>query len=55
MYKEMAITARKEGFDDIAGRMEGVAAIEAIHEQRYRDLLKDIKDKKVFVRSSSIT
>jgi rubrerythrin len=55
MYKQMAITARKEGFEDIANRMEGVAAIEAIHEQRYRDLLKDVKSKMVFKRSNSIT
>ena len=28
MYKEMAKTAREEGFDEIAEQMEGVAAIE---------------------------
>jgi rubrerythrin len=55
MYKKMAQVAREEGFEDIATRMEGVAKIEAIHEQRYRDLLKDIKNNRIFKRSNSIT
>lgn len=54
MYKNMAIEARKEGFIEIANRMEGVAAIEKIHEQRYRDLLADVKSKTVFKRSTNI-
>ena len=48
MYKEFAETARKEGFEDLAKKFEGVAAIERSHEERYRKLLKNIKDKKVF-------
>jgi rubrerythrin len=55
MYKEMAEVARKEGFIDIATRMEGVAKIEAIHERRYRDLLADVKSKNVFKRTKAIT
>jgi rubrerythrin len=54
MYKRMAEEARKEGFDDIAAQFEGVAAIEKNHEQRYRDLLKDVKEGSVFKRSSEI-
>jgi rubrerythrin len=54
MYKRMAEEARKEGFDDIAAQFEGVAAIEKTHEQRYRDLLKDVKEGSVFKRSSEI-
>ena len=38
MYKEMAETAREEGFPEIAIQMEGVAKIEALHEARYRKL-----------------
>ncbi len=48
MYAEFAKVAREEGFDDIAKKFEGVAAIEKAHEERYRKLLKNVKDKKVF-------
>jgi rubrerythrin len=54
MYARMAKDAKKEGFLDLARRFEGVAKIEAIHEQRYRDLLKDVKTKTVFKRSHNI-
>ena len=48
MYKEFAETARAEGFPELAAKFEGVAAIEKSHEERYRKLLKNIEDKKVF-------
>ena len=50
MYAEFAKTAREEGFDELADKFEGVAAIEKAHEERYRKLLANIKDKKVFSR-----
>lgn len=50
MYPRMAKEAREEGFDEIANMMEGVAAIEKEHEERYRKLLKNIEDKVVFSR-----
>ena len=48
MYAEFAKTAREEGFEEIAKKFEGVAAIEKAHEERYRKLLANINDKKVF-------
>ena len=48
MYKGFAETAREEGFDELAEKFEGVAKIEKSHEERYRKLLKNVKDKKVF-------
>ena len=48
MYARMAREAREEGFDEIAERFEQVGAIEKHHEERYRKLLKNIEDKKVF-------
>ena len=48
MYARMAKEAREEGFDEIAAKFEGVAAIEKEHEERYRKLLKNLCDKKVF-------
>ncbi len=50
MYATFAKEAHEEGFEDIAAQFEGVAAIEKEHEERYRKLLANIKDKVVFSR-----
>ena len=50
MYPRMAAEARAEGFEEIAIMMEGVAAVEKAHEERYLKLLKNIEDKLVFSR-----
>ena len=50
MYSTFAKEAREEGFDDIAFLFEGVAKIEKEHEERYRALLKNVKDGLVFSR-----
>ncbi len=50
MYARMAKEAREEGFDEIAKIMEGVGAVEKEHEARYRRLLANIKEDKVFKR-----
>ena len=54
MYKNMAATAREEGFPEIAEQMEGVAAVEALHEERYRKLAQNIKDGKVFEKDGVV-
>ena len=54
MYARMAQEAREEGFDEIAEKFEGVAAIEKEHEERYRKLLKNIRDKKVFSKGGDV-
>jgi rubrerythrin len=46
----MAEEAREEGFIEIAEPMEGVAAIEKLHEERYLKLLNNIKQDIVFSR-----
>jgi rubrerythrin len=48
MYAGFAKTAHEEGFEHIAKLFEGVAAIEKTHEERYRKLLKNVNDEKVF-------
>jgi rubrerythrin len=48
MYKEMAETARAEGFDRIANLFEGVAKIEKEHEERYLKLLANLENDVVF-------
>ena len=50
MYAEFAKVAREEGVVAIAKQMEGVAAIEKQHEERYRALLKNIEEAQVFTR-----
>ena len=48
MYATFAKEAREEGFDEIATKFDAVAAVEKQHEARYRKLLKNVTDKKVF-------
>ncbi|MBQ3492831.1 MAG: rubrerythrin family protein [Clostridia bacterium] len=48
LYSEFAKTAREEGFEDIAKLFDGVAAIERQHEEKYKELLEQVKNKKVF-------
>ena len=50
MYPGFAKTAREEGFNDIADLFEKVAAIEKEHEERYRQLIANIKGGLVFSR-----
>lgn len=50
MYKGFADTAREEGFVELAEKFEAVAAIEKSHEDRYRKLLDNVRQKKVFSR-----
>ena len=52
MYAEMAKTAREEGFEKLALQMEGVAAIEKRHEERYLALKKNLEEGKVFDRET---
>ncbi len=48
MYAEFAKTAKEEGFDRIAYLFEAVGKIEKEHEERYRKLLANIEEGKVF-------
>ena len=48
MYERMAKEAREEGFDHIAFLFDGVAKIEKEHEERYKKLLENVKEGKVF-------
>lgn len=48
MYKEFATVAREEGFTEIAAFFEGVAQVEEEHERRFRALLQNLREGKVF-------
>lgn len=54
MYPELAKVAREEGFTKIANLFEAVAKIEKEHEERYRLLLANVKDEKVFKKDEKI-
>jgi rubrerythrin len=54
MYPEFAKTAKEEGFDKIATLFEAVAKIEKGHEERYKLLLLNIEQDKVFKKSEKI-
>ena len=50
MYRQFAKEAREEGFEELAKRFEGVAAIEKRHEERYRKLAANIEKGEVWVK-----
>ena len=54
MYAGFAVTAREEGFDEIAVLFEKVAAIEKMHEERYRKLLANVEGGLVFSRDQDM-
>ena len=51
MYERMAREAEEEGFPELAEKFRGVGAIEKAHEERYRKLLNNVEEKKVFEKS----
>lgn len=51
MYERMAQEAKEEGFDDLADKFSGVAAIEKRHEERYLKLAELVKENKVFKKT----
>lgn len=54
IYKDMAATAREEGFEEIAEQFESIGEVEKHHEERYRILLRNVKEDKVFKKDSSV-
>ena len=54
MYAGFAVEAREEGFDEIADLFEKVAAIEKMHEERYRKLLANVEGGIVFSRDEDM-
>ena len=54
MYANFAVEAKEEGFDHIAALFEKVAAIEKMHEERYRALLENVKEGLVFSKDNDM-
>ncbi len=54
LYKEAEETARREGFEEIANLFKEIAEVEEQHELRYRKLLKNVKEGKVFKKEKVV-
>ena len=54
LYPEGERVAREEGFDEIADVFKNIAAVEKNHEARYRKLLQNVLEGKVFKKDGSI-
>ncbi|MCL6590738.1 MAG: rubrerythrin family protein [Firmicutes bacterium] len=50
IYPSFAKVAREEGFENIAVLFEKISVAEKQHEKRYRDLLANLENKRVFKR-----
>lgn len=50
MYEGFAKKADEEGFHELAVKFRMVGAIEKMHEERYRALLRNVETKEVFAR-----
>ena len=54
MYPGFAKTAREEGFAEIADVFERIAVAEKQHSKRYKALMKNIEDGKVFKKDAPV-
>ena len=54
LYKDFEKTARDEGFDEVATSFKEIAEVEQLHEKRYRKLLQNVKDSKVFKKDFEV-
>lgn len=54
MYPTMAREAEEEGFTVIAELFRKVAEIERHHEERYRDLIKNLETNSVFKKEDEV-
>jgi rubrerythrin len=53
IYKNFGDTAKAEGFDDVANTYYKVAEVEKRHEERYRELLKNVLEKTIFTKNET--
>lgn len=54
LYLEFEETARKEGFNQIAEAFKEIGEVEEHHEKRYRKLLENIQEGKVFKKEKVV-
>jgi len=54
LYPAFAVIAKEEGFQDVAALWTAVSIAEKQHEKRYRDLLHNLENDKVFKRDTEV-
>jgi rubrerythrin len=54
IYKEAAQVAREEGFEKVARQFDEIAKVEKHHEARYRKLLQNLKNDRVFKKDGAV-
>lgn len=54
LYPQFAETAEKEGFPEAARTFKLVSLVEKRHEERYRKLLQNVKENKVFRKDQKV-
>ena len=54
LYPEFEKVAREEGFEEVAESFEEIAEVEEQHEKRYRKLLENVKNDKIFKRDTEV-
>jgi rubrerythrin len=54
LYVDAENTARQEGFEEVAKAFKEIAEVEEQHEKRYRALLKNVREGKVFKKETVV-
>jgi rubrerythrin len=54
LYSNFAEVAQREGFKEVSETFSQVGKVEKFHEERYRSLLKNVKEGKVFKKETSV-
>jgi len=54
IYKNAAIIAKEEGFDDIANTFHQIIGAEKHHERRYRQILAVLNENKIFQKDEDV-
>lgn len=54
LYPEASQIASQEGFGEIAVQFKEIAEVEEVHEKRFRKLLKNLKEDKVFKKDTVV-
>ena len=54
LYKEAEKIAHQEGFEEVATQFKEIAEVEEGHEKRYRKLLNNVKNDKVFKKDTVV-
>jgi len=54
LYQEFSKMAREEGFPEVAGSFDQIALVEKFHEARYRKLISNVAEARVFKKQEKI-